>query len=165
MCTYSSNAYGGVVVFLEKRTVANKIMFLKQFGQAHEISAAEEPFAVSAYDLAHAQPQAPRPHEQAGLPSEMVELRNDHDEHATIISLFTFGTARSGSSNRERAPSTRRSSERRHVPVGTPSSKIERKTSRRHSRDYTELRECFMERCLRHNPAYSAWQTPITAAA
>ena len=82
----------------------------------------------------------------------------------SLISLFTFGTARSGSSNRERAPSTRRSSERRHVPVVTPSSKFERKTSRRHSRDYTELRECFMERCLRRNHAYSAWQSLITAA-
>ena len=48
-------------------------MFLKQFGQAHEISAAEEPSAVSAYDLAHAEPQAPRPHEQVGLP-RVVEM-------------------------------------------------------------------------------------------
>ena len=104
-----------------------KIMFLKQFGQAHEISAAEESSAVSAYDLAHAQTQAPRPHEQAGLPSESGHAGNDHDEHATIVSLFTFGTARSGSSNRERAPSTRRSSERRHVPVITPSSKVGRR--------------------------------------
>ena len=141
-------------------------MFLKQFGQAHEISAAEEPSAVSAYDLAHAQPQAPRPHEQAGLPSESGRAGNDHDEHATVISLFTFGTARSSSSNRERAPSTRRSSERRHVPVVTPSSKIERKTSRQHSGDYTELRECFMERLLASYPAYSALcQSLITAAA
>ena len=49
-------------------------MFLKQFGQAHEISAAEEPSAVGAYDLAHAQPRAPRPHEQAGLQASVVEL-------------------------------------------------------------------------------------------
>ena len=75
-------------------------MFLKQFGQAHEISAAEEPSAVSAYDLAHEQPRAPRPHKQAGLPSECGRAGNDHDEHATVISLFTFGTALSGSSKR-----------------------------------------------------------------
>ena len=54
-------------------------MFLKQFRQAREISAAEEPSAVSAYDLAHEQPQAPRPHEQAGLPSECDRAGNDHD--------------------------------------------------------------------------------------
>ena len=75
-------------------------MFLKQFGQAHEISAVEEPSAVSAYDLAHEQPRAPRPHKQAGLPSECGRAGNDHDEHATVISLFTFGTAQSGSSKR-----------------------------------------------------------------
>ena len=101
-------------------------------------------------DLAHAQPRAPRPHGQAlaGFPSECGRAGNDHDGNATVITLFTFGTARPSSGNRERAPSTRLSSERRHVPVVTPSSKIERKTSRRHSGDYTELRECFTERLL-----------------
>ena len=84
VCTCNSNTCGGVVIFLEKRTVAKKIMFLKQFGQAHKISVAEEPSAVSAYDLAHEQPRAPRPHEQAGLPSQCGRAGNDQDKHATV---------------------------------------------------------------------------------
>ena len=101
----------------------------------------------------HTQPQACRPRRQVELPSECSGAGNDLVKLATIISLFTFATARPGPSNRERAPSTRRNSERlrldtTHVLVVTPSSKIKRKTWHRHSGDYTEVQECSVERLL-----------------
>ena len=107
-----------------------------------EISAAEEP-SVTAWPCARTTSGASAAR-ASGPPKRPVRFSWERPRQARDNNLIVYTCQRMTlTSNRERAPSTRRTSDcpskRRHVPVVMPSSKIKRKTLHRHSGDYTEL--------------------------